>query len=530
MAQKLDLGRSTLRIRDSKLQLRLDVSANFTQPLSHGAPQIPIGPSRLPNAESVWITDAPELELRFSIGGNWDRNEAAAFIAKLRGELCDMEVCDREYFPKLETDYPFLQIWSDLGFSVELKAGAREYCIDTSGTHFLELGLRRGYQIQNHTTGRTLPSMMTNPPDAFPPPGVPVAILTSIDVRLEYRFQGKDIPRPQDRSELDVGLGQGSSVFPGPQLLGTMTEVAILQPVHDQGSSEAIGSQFSCISGDGSDPSFEELLRLFDLGIQRLVISTSIKDPTISVSQQATLKSLADISPAVFNPGYRDAMNQRGVTIPIITKAISSMLTGNNDPSTKAKLADLLELTRSHQPEELPIQPQFPSCGTAVLSSLWRVAQKNVPKTKPIKRRASMLSAECLSTGLTGLNETVSRMSTDPQQSGNGNPGLGRSFQTQYHNEDEESDVCMLNSESEDQLLDNFSETSFTDIGDSTQTSLDTLLSTIGSSQTSYGEHDTMLLSDHGELADYMGNYMTDYDPRDDMEAYDTEIIMADYL
>jgi hypothetical protein len=222
-------------------------------------------------------------------------------------------------------------------------------------------------------------------------------------------------------------------------------------------------------------------------------------------------------------------MNQRGVTIPIITKAVSSMLAGNKDPSTQAKLADLLELTRSHHPDELTIQPQLPSCGTAVLSSLWHVAQKNVPKTKPIRRRASMLPAECLSTGLTGLNETVSRMSTDQQQSGSGNPGLGRSFQAQDH-EGEESDVCLLNSESEDQLLDNFSETSFTDIGDSTQTSLDMLLSTIGSSQTSYGEHDTMLLSDHGELADYMGNYMTDYDPRGDMEAYDTDIIMADYL
>ena len=97
MAQKLDLGRSTLRIRDSKLQLRLAASANFTQPLNHGAPQIPIDLSHLPNVESVWITEAPELELRFFIGGNWGQNEAAAFISKIRGKLWDMEVCEREY-------------------------------------------------------------------------------------------------------------------------------------------------------------------------------------------------------------------------------------------------------------------------------------------------------------------------------------------------------------------------------------------------------------------------------------------------
>ncbi|CAG8891098.1 unnamed protein product [Penicillium egyptiacum] len=508
MAQKLDLGQSTLRIRDSRLQLRLAASAHFTKLPSHGAPQIPIDLSDFSNVESVWITEAPGLELRFFIGGNWDRNEAAAFISKLRGKLCDME------------------IWSDLGFSVELKTGAREYCVDTSGIHCLQLGLRRECRMRNHTTGRTLPSMMASPPDACPPPGVPVATLASIDIRLEYCFQAKDMPEAQDCSKSEVGLlGQESSFFPGPQMLQSMTGVAILQEVHEV-SSEALGSKFSCISGDESDPSCEELFRLFDIGIQRLVISNSIKDPTIWVSQQATIKSLADISPAVFDPGYRDAMDQRGVTIPIITKAISSMLAGNKDPSTQAKLVGLLELTRSHQTDELTIRPQLPSCGTAVLSSLWRVAQKNVPKIKPIKRRAT-LSTECLFTGLTGSNETVRRMSTNQQQSDNGNPALGRSFQTQYHNENEGSDVCLLNSESEDQLLDNFSETSFTDIGDSTQTSLDTSLSTIGSSQTSFGDHDPMLLSNHGELVDYLGNYMMDYD---DMEAYDTDIIMADYL
>lgn len=206
------------------------------------------------------------------------------------------------------------------------------------------------------------------------------------------------------------------------------------------------------------------------------------------------------------------------------------MLAGNKDPSTQAKLADLLELPRSHHTDDLTIQPQLPSFRTAVLSSLWHVAQKNVPKIKPIKRRASMLSTECPSNGLVGPNEPVPRMSMVQQQSENGNPGLGYSFQTQYHDESEESDVCLLNSESEDQLLDNFSETSFTDIGESTQTSLDTLFSAIGSSEISYVDHDTMLLSDHGELTDYPGNYMTDYDPREDMGACDMDIIMVDDL
>jgi hypothetical protein len=98
MTQKLDLGRSTLQIRDSKLQLRVTASAHFSQPPSHEAPQAPIDVSHLSNLEGAWIMEAPELELRLFIGGNWDRNEAAAFVSQLRGKLCDMEVCARQYF------------------------------------------------------------------------------------------------------------------------------------------------------------------------------------------------------------------------------------------------------------------------------------------------------------------------------------------------------------------------------------------------------------------------------------------------
>lgn len=99
MAQKLDLGRSTLRIRDSNLQLHLAVSAHFTQPPSHENLQIPIDLSELSNLESVWITEAPELKLRFVVAGNWDGNKIAVLVSKLTSELCDMEVCVREYLP-----------------------------------------------------------------------------------------------------------------------------------------------------------------------------------------------------------------------------------------------------------------------------------------------------------------------------------------------------------------------------------------------------------------------------------------------
>ncbi|KAJ5502197.1 hypothetical protein N7463_005071 [Penicillium fimorum] len=493
MAQNLDLGGFTLQLRDSKLQLCLAASAHFSQPPSHETLRIPIDVSHLSNIEDLWITEAPELKLRFFVGGNWDRNEAAAFLSRLRYKLCDME------------------IWSDVGFSVELKAGAREYYIDTSGFHCLELGLRRGCKMRNHPTGRTLPGSMTNPPDACPPTGIPVAILASIDVRLEYIFQPKSIPQVQECFKLEVGfLGQESSAFRSPRLLETMADVTILQ---HGGPTEIPGSQASCISVGESHPSCEELFRLFDLGIQRLFISNSIKDHTIRVPQHATIKSFADISPAVFDPGYRDAMNQRGVTIPIITKAISSMLAGNSDPFIKAKLAELLALTRRHHMDDTTIQPQSLSFRAAALSSLWHIAQEGVPKIKPTKRRASMLSTERLSNRPAVSDETVRRISTDQLQLESGNSALTRSIQALHRDENEESDVCLLNSESDDQLLDNLSETSFSGIGESTQTSINTLFPSIGSSQASYGDHDIMLLSNH--------------DPQEDMDTHDLDIIMA---
>lgn len=96
MAQKLDLGHSTLRIRNSKLQLHLAASAYFTQPPSHGSLQIEL--PELENLESVWITEAPELELRFFVGGDWDGTEMTAFVSRLSSRLCNMEVCVRECF------------------------------------------------------------------------------------------------------------------------------------------------------------------------------------------------------------------------------------------------------------------------------------------------------------------------------------------------------------------------------------------------------------------------------------------------
>jgi hypothetical protein len=119
--------------------------------------------------------------------------------------------------------------------------------------------------MRSSINGRTLPDSMINPPDLCPPPDVPVAILTSIDIQLEYQLCGESTPQAQGFSFFDLDtLGQELSI--------------------------------PC----------EQRLRLLEIGIQRLFISSSIKDPTIRVSKQASTKSLTDMFPAVFSPRYRD--------------------------------------------------------------------------------------------------------------------------------------------------------------------------------------------------------------------------------
>ena len=89
MTQKVDLGRSLLRIRGSQLQLSLTTSAHFNQSPSHGSTSVSPG-SKL---EDIWITEAPELDLHFLIGSNWGSEDAlASFVSRLEPQLCGMKV------------------------------------------------------------------------------------------------------------------------------------------------------------------------------------------------------------------------------------------------------------------------------------------------------------------------------------------------------------------------------------------------------------------------------------------------------
>jgi hypothetical protein len=92
MAQ-LDMGRATLRIRDSKLQLHLAATAHFNQLQNSNMMRIEEGLYQLPDIEGIWVTEAPEMELRFFISSDWAlKNAVNTLVSGLGNKLCGLRV------------------------------------------------------------------------------------------------------------------------------------------------------------------------------------------------------------------------------------------------------------------------------------------------------------------------------------------------------------------------------------------------------------------------------------------------------
>jgi hypothetical protein len=202
-----------------------------------------------------------------------------------------------------------LQIWSDIGFSARLKTedgedgDARES--DNSGPHCLKLGLRREPRKASHRKRWNLPAVIIDAPDACPPPGIPALILTSLDICLEYGFYVESVAHSQ-HSNFDIDLfEQDSSVIAVIRALDETMDHVIAAPEPDDAMSQATqGEKFSQFSG--APPSQRDLLRLFDLGLQRLVISNTIKDSAVQISNHFTIESLSTMMPVAFNVQYRE--------------------------------------------------------------------------------------------------------------------------------------------------------------------------------------------------------------------------------
>lgn len=159
---------------------------------------------------------------------------------------------------------------------------------------------------------------MANPPDVCPPEGIVTVNLTSVDIFMEFCcFHGMQMSRVKrcfdpERNFIEMKppyIGLGSD--PEATTAGLTAPYPIPKDgwpkeLHQDLLSQDLRTQMPHTSVDGSGPSNEEFSQLFELGIQKLIVSNTIKAPTIRVSKENTIKSLPEVAPAIFKAGYRE--------------------------------------------------------------------------------------------------------------------------------------------------------------------------------------------------------------------------------
>lgn len=93
MSHSVALGQARFQTKGSNIHLHLGASANIRlSPSSHGT-DIPVALEKWLDEEDIWITEAPELELRFFVRTGPSLDAAiSTFISQLGDKLCDSTV------------------------------------------------------------------------------------------------------------------------------------------------------------------------------------------------------------------------------------------------------------------------------------------------------------------------------------------------------------------------------------------------------------------------------------------------------
>ncbi|KAJ5133923.1 hypothetical protein N7526_005288 [Penicillium atrosanguineum] len=339
MSRTVDLGRCLFYASDSPLQLQLSAIAHFIHSSKIMSIELPVNALQWPDQPSIWIAEAPELEIRLSIGMHTCLELAtSALICNLSEMLCNSKV------------------WSDLGFAIVLKGHGDNTNTDLIRAHYITFGLCRIPITSNITKGRALPVVLLNPPDPHVPPCVPTISLATIDIYAEYKYpQGKQNIHRRTHPHVEH-MSQLEWLFPSAECYYPMHPEKFEEAACSLSSREpgkAFVRQNTLFPNDGVrspspqhesiDNLSEAMLRLIDFGLRKLIISSTARDRQIKLGDKNTLVSLSDLAPAVFNPDYREAIHQRAASISIISKAMTSMLLSSMNPIIQSKLSSMLQ-------------------------------------------------------------------------------------------------------------------------------------------------------------------------------------------
>lgn len=94
MTQPIDLGHSLFQTAGSLLQLQFSATANFTQAATGSNSRSKVSFNHWKDLQTLWITEAPELELRIFVSGDPVVETAVSpFVASVEEGLCNSKVC-----------------------------------------------------------------------------------------------------------------------------------------------------------------------------------------------------------------------------------------------------------------------------------------------------------------------------------------------------------------------------------------------------------------------------------------------------
>lgn len=176
-------------------------------------------------------------------------------------------------------------------------------------------------------------------------------------------------------------------------------------------------------------------------------------------------------------------MNQRAVSIPIIAKALTTMLENSPNPIIQERLPILLQrLRQDHNPPCSNLNPT--DLNSIVQSSLWKTAQSQLRKSKPRKLTSFLLSSQPSGQPISGEAHLHQATISPGHAIEDGDLDSYLGSEHDYINTSilqPEMAYSMLLETEDDMLLSSSSESSFRDISESTQTTLDFSLPALAS-------------------------------------------------
>lgn len=195
-------------------------------------------------------------------------------------------------------------------------------------------------------------------------------------------------------------------------------------------------------------------------------------------------------------------MNQRAVSIPSITKSISSMIKESDNNTIREKATDLLHTELSNS-DDFAINADSASFRSAIHSSLWRIAQEDLRKHTISMRRIWVSPTDVLPLEI-GPEDSTGASITHSQQPSVEFPIPSHILDTHPRKVDNIGDEWILDetdleSDFEALSIGHDSETS-PDTSNNTQTSLDGSYSTIESSQPLRTKDDMLFDHEHGDI------------------------------